>query len=79
MSPENEPKKEKTDEECFKEIADLLAEGWRFGGNHIKENQKYELVMSKKDENGKEEEKVFITRRPYPDIFDSTGKARSIS
>ena len=60
----------KSDEEYFEEIKMLLTEGWRFRGNFFQTDQAYRLVLSKEGE----EEKVFRTAKPYPQIVDVTGR-----
>ncbi len=73
MNAETQPEVSKTNEEYFKEIEALLAEGWRFEGNVFEQDQTYRLVVSKKGE----EERVFHTTEPYPEIFDNAGRERN--
>ncbi len=75
MNAETQPEAPKTNEEYFKEIETLLAEGWRFEGNVFEQDQTYRLVVRKEGE----EERVFHTTEPYPEMFDNAGRARNAS
>ena len=75
MNIETHAEVPKTDEECFKEIKALLAEGWKFEGNDFQQDQTFRLVVKKE----KEEDRVFRTSKPYREMFDSAGRARSDS
>ena len=72
MNTETQPEVPKTNEECFKEIETLLAEGRRFKGNVFEQDQTYRLVVSKEGE----EDRIFHTTKPYPEMFDSARKSR---
>jgi len=72
MNSETHPEVPKTNEEYFEEIKTLLAEGWRFEGNVFEQDQTYRLVVSKEGE----EDRIFHTTKPYPEMFDSAGKAK---
>jgi hypothetical protein len=72
MNSETHSEVPKTNEEYFQEIATLLAEGWKFEGNSFEQDQTYRLVVSKDGE----EDRIFNTTKPYPEMFDSAGKTR---
>jgi hypothetical protein len=69
MKKEIFPEAQKTDEACFEEIKELLADGWRFRGNSFEKDQTYRLVMSKEGEG----ERIFYTTKPYPKSVDAAG------
>ncbi len=73
MNAETRSEVPKTNEEYFKEIEILIAEGWKFEGNVFEQDQTYRSVVSKEGE----ERRVFHMTKPYPEIFDRTGRARS--
>jgi len=72
MNPEIYPDTPEADEGYLKEIKALLAEGWKFQGNVFEQDQTYRLVVSKEGE----EDRIFHTNKPYPEMFDSTGRAK---
>lgn len=61
-----------TDEECFEEIMELLAAGWRFDGNSFERDQSYRLRVSRGTE-----VKIFCTEKPFPKIVDAAGQIMS--
>lgn len=67
--------KKETDEETFSTIARLTKrEGWRFGGHVFQPNQTYRITLEKEGLPPQE----FIVRKPYPEIFDATGKGKTV-
>ncbi len=77
MNPERgpgAPEAHEADENSFKEMDALLADGWMFKGtiNDFQPDQRFHSVLGKG-----EEKKVFVTGRPYPEMIDSVGDRKS--
>jgi hypothetical protein len=73
MKENLEPRPERTDEQIMDEIKILTEnEGWRFHGSIFQggEEQEYKLILSKEGA----EDKVFLTKKPYPGMVDASGK-----
>lgn len=65
---------ESTDDQTFREIRNLIEEGWQLRGNFFQKDQTYKLVLSREGE----EDKIFSTKKPYPQIVNATGKTKEI-